>query len=69
MFNDQQIELFLKNLGLTFRWDKPLQGAKSIIVEEVVQYQPFTCWVTDLRTGEKIHSTNKFIDLCQQLTK
>lgn len=69
MFNNQQVEKIPHDLGLKFRWLHPEKGASSIIVEEQIEFKPFSNWVTDLRTGEKFHDSSKFIELCTALAK
>ncbi len=67
MFNNQQVEKIPSDLGLSYKWNYPDSGASSIIVEEVIEFKPFSHWVTDLRTGKKFHSDNKFRELCKEL--
>lgn len=69
MFNNRQVESIPKNLGLSYRWIYPEKGASSIIVEEKIQYKPFSNWLIDLRTNEKYHfdTVKKYKELCEQL--
>lgn len=54
MFNNQQVEKIPSDLGLSFEWKYPEQGAAAIIVEGKIEFKPFSHWVTDLRTKKKI---------------
>lgn len=69
MFNNQQVEKIPTDLGLSFHWESPEQGASSIIVENMIEFKPFAHWVTDLRTGEKFHNDSKFRELCTDLAQ
>lgn len=65
MFNNYQVEKFVADLGLSYEW---IEGSTStIVVENVIEFKPFSCWVTDLRTGQKYHATSKFRELCKEL--
>lgn len=67
MFNNAQVELIPKNLNLSYKWTNPESGANVIIVEEVITFNPFSNWITDLRNGEKHHlnTPQKFKKLCE----
>ena len=67
MLNNNQVEQFLKNLGLHYEWNHPTKGASSVIVEGKIKFMPFSHWVTDLRTGEIFHSDEDFRRLCKEL--
>jgi hypothetical protein len=69
MFNRKQVEKIPVDLGLSYYWNSPEQGASSIIVENKIEFKHFSHWVTDLRTGEKFHNDNKFYELCEELSK
>lgn len=69
MYNNKQVEQFLDNLGLSYEWRTPMHGAASIIVENTIEYKPFSHWVTDLRTKKNYHLDNIFKKLCQELAQ
>lgn len=64
MFNNSQVEKIPSDLGLSYTWKYPDQGAASIIVEGKIEFKPFSHWVIDLRTNETFHNDNKFRELC-----
>lgn len=70
MFNRKQVELIPKNLGLSYRWIYPAKGTSSIIVEEAIEFKPFSNWLTDLRTNQRYHSdtVNKYKKFCKELS-
>lgn len=69
MFNNQQVEKIPSDLGLSFEWKHPNEGASSIIVEGKIEFKPFSHWVIDLRTNKKYHNDDKFRKLCEELAK
>lgn len=71
MFNNAQAEKVPKDLGLSYRWTNPPQGANAIIVEESIEYKPFSCKLKDLRTNKSYTSntTEEFKRLCRELAE
>ena len=69
MFSNKQVEKIPSDLGLQFHWNHPEQGASSIIVENKIEFKPFSHWVTDLRTNENFHYDDKFRELCKSLAQ
>ncbi|WP_102400952.1 hypothetical protein [Haloimpatiens massiliensis] len=69
MFNNNQVESIPEKLGLSYRWLNPESGANVIIVENVIEFKPFSNWITDLRNNKKYHSDTirKFQELCREL--
>ncbi len=69
MFNNAQVEAIPQKLGLMYRWVYPDKGASSIIVEEAIEYKPYSNWIIDLRSGEKYHSdtSRRFKEMCKEL--
>ncbi len=70
MFNNRQIENIPKILGLKYEWTYSNKGASSILVENVIEYKPFSYWLIDKRTGEKFHTdtVKKFKKFCEELS-
>lgn len=69
MFNNNQVGKFVKDLGLSYKWTNPSEGANAIIVENAIQYKPFSCKLKDLRNNKSYTSntTKKFKELCKEL--
>lgn len=69
MFNEHQVEQIPTSLGLSYKWERPQNGASYIIVEDKIKFIPFSNWVTDIRTGEIFHNSSKFFKLCEELAQ
>lgn len=70
-YNNSQVEAIAEKFGLSYRWIYPSEGASSIIIEECIEYKPFSNWIIDLRTNKKYHSNTVIIfkDLCKELAE
>lgn len=71
MFNHEQIEKIPKDLGLRFLWRQKYQnkGARTIIVEGVIEYKPYSYWLKYRGENHHKNTRRKFEELCQELAE
>lgn len=69
MFNNRQVEQFVENLGLSYHWSRRGGKTNKIIVEDKIAFDPFSSWLTDLESEEKVHSIDEFKRRCESMAK
>jgi len=70
-FNNSQVEKIPKDLDLRYYWTNPSKGANTIIVEDILEYKPFSNKLLDTRTNESMifNTYDEFKKRCEDIKK